>query len=301
MNYRTIAWPIATVFLVSVAPCGASLTLVGNSSLPHAGNLVTNGSFELGSPGPGIPNQRFWATGTSLTPFLVPPGWTSSGQPQSYALWGSDDTGPSFELRASDTLPDGKLGMYFGNGSQVTLNVPPTFNLDGTVTFSGAPTFTVPFGGPVTLSQTVNTHLSSAPSYSLSFWVSGEDAGGGGSGLSEGIFGFRMTNVLAGDPLQYLTVPDGAGAQGASRFYRYDFVPLNSTLPVTIEFTNWGHLDLSNFSATSFTTELVLDDVIIRPVPEPAVGLATLGLACLCFLRRRLPAATLIASPASVA
>jgi len=276
------------LMLFAGASARGALVLVSGPGQSQIGNLVTNGSFEIGHPaGTGFSNYRYWATGTTLTPFALPPGWTSSGQPATYAVWGSDDTGPSYEIRFSDTFSHGQLGMYFGNNFAIP-NQPPTFNPDGSVTFPSPPSFFVHSGGPAVLTQTVNTQLSPAPSYTLTFWVSGEESGSGGNpSTDEGIFGFRMTNVLAGDPMQFLAVPAGTGPQGASRFYRYNFVPLNSTLPVTIEFTNWGHMDLSAFGGVNFTTELVLDDVVIHAnlsgvgaVPEPS-SLALLALAAI--------------------
>jgi hypothetical protein len=215
----------------------------------------------------------------------VPIGWTSSGPANNYAVWGNDDQPPNvFKLRDSDVLPDGEFGMYFGNGGS-GVDQPPTFNPDGTVTFPNPPTFSPGFGAPVILSQTVNTQFSPSPLYRLSFWVSGEAAFFGGS-TDEGIMGFRMTNVLPGDPINYLTVPAGAGPQGASRFFQYDFVPLNPLAPVTLEFYNWGHMDLTPFGGQG-TTELVLDHVIIE-VPEPGtLSLAACGLAGLLVVRRR--------------
>ena len=73
----------------------------------HTGNLVGNGSFETGAPPNGTSNELYWATGTLLTPFAVPPGWTSSGGSTSYALWGNDATVPQ-SIQGSDGLPDGK-------------------------------------------------------------------------------------------------------------------------------------------------------------------------------------------------
>jgi len=108
--------------------------LSGPSTCSHTGNLVVNGSFETGAPPPGTANQLYWATGTSLTPFGVPPGWSSSGAPGSYALWGDDTAAPP-RIRASDVLPDGVAGLYFGDGRPAITSQPPTFHPDGRVTF----------------------------------------------------------------------------------------------------------------------------------------------------------------------
>jgi len=45
--------------------------------------------------------------------------------------------------------------------------------------------------------------------------------------------------------------------------------PLNPSLPIDVEFYNWGHVDLSMFGGPA-TTELVLDDVIVNAIPEPS-------------------------------
>jgi hypothetical protein len=64
---------ILIAFTITTAATQASLTLIGNAPCNLPGNLVTNGSFENGSPGPGnnLANQRLWATGTTqnLLPF----------------------------------------------------------------------------------------------------------------------------------------------------------------------------------------------------------------------------------------
>jgi len=72
-----------------------------------------------------------------------------------------------------------------------------------------------------------------------------------------------------------------------SHRFDFDLVPLNASLPITIEFYNWGHFDLTPYGGSSMTTELVLDDVMIDAVPEPA----SLGLFCLggaALMRKRM-------------
>ena len=263
----------------------------------HAGNLVANGSFETGAPAFGVANEQFWATGTALTPFAVPTGWTSSGSSSSYAFWGSD-TNPQ-TINGSDSFPDGNAALYFGNGAPVLVNQPPTFHANGTVTFPSPPSFTNNFSPvPVVLSQVINTPANPAPSYDFSFWVSGEGAVSGQNFAERGIFGLQVTNVLSGDPIQWLAVPNGSGnGFGVSHLYEFTFTPLVPSLPVTINFINWGHFDLSAYGMSSFTTELIMDDVIINGVPEPGT-LALLANAGACaviawlFRRRSLAKST---------
>ena len=95
----------------------AALTIGSGLGTTHTGNLVGNGSFETAAPPSGTANQLYWASGTSNTPFAVPPSWTSSGASASYALWGNDGTSPQ-SLHGSDGLPDGNAGLYFGTRPQ---------------------------------------------------------------------------------------------------------------------------------------------------------------------------------------
>ena len=277
---------------MTAAPARASLTLLPSGPMlgMHAGNLVTNGSFEFrnagGAPGPGATGSSvFWATGTAATPFAVPYGWSSSGGTNTYANWGGN-LGMPVTFHGSAPLPDGLNAMYFGNGQGATTSLAPTFHPSGEVTFAGTPILQPPGGAfPVecTLSQTVFTNLSPAPSYLLSFWVSGEGAFPGGVGpANDGIFGLRVTNTAAGDPIRYFAVPGSSGLYGSQLRLEFSFVPLNPSLPVTLEFINWGHFNLSPFGGTG-TTELILDDVIVNPVPAPGASTAALlafGVAC---------------------
>jgi hypothetical protein len=273
----------AGVVLACFVSIDARAGLVLNTGPQQAtasGNLVVNGSFETAAPPVGFGSTRYWATGTTLTPFMVPPGWTSSGASQTYARWGNDGVAGN-GIVSSDAFPDGVAGLYFGNAT-TTVDQTPTYHADGTVTFPIPPTFSPFYGQPCVLTQTVPTQLSPAPSYVLNFWVSGEDAkpvgSSAGANWGEGIMGLRVTNVLPGDPIQYLTVPSEISAN-PSRRYEFFFTPLNTSLPVTLEFINWGHVD----TPIPFTSELVMDDVIVNAVvPEPA---ATCAAAAAMFLR----------------
>lgn len=292
---RTLLTGLSLLALAS--PSYASLTLTTGLGTTHTGNLVQNGSFELGNalnplPTPGFAGKMYWATGTLNTPQSVPDSWITSGGPASYALWGNDGSA-ALGLQGSTPIPDGHFALYFGNGAPVFSSQPPTFHANGSVTFPSPPVFTPnpTYPVPVILSQTVPTHLNPSPSYRFSFWVSGEDnTQPSGQSWGEGIFGLRVTNTLAGDPVQYLTVPSAGGPLGQSYLYEYTFTPINPLAPVTIEFINYGHFDLSMYGTPpfpNFSTELVLDDVIINTVPEPAsLGLLALG-GTLALARRR--------------
>ena len=268
-RWATLALLVALSMTTSSALGGLTLLPVGPQLGTHVGNLVVNGSFEIGAPLPGPPNYVFWATGTTNVPFGVPFGWTTSGPPSNYAYWGADGPVPPSGLARSDTLPDGRAALYFGNAA-TTVSLPPMFLPTREVVFSGTPTFSPMHGAPVVLKQSVPTHLTPAPAYLLSFWVSGEDAAPNPFPGVDGIFGLRVTNVLPGDPIQYFAVPGSTfGIYGASTRYEFVMTPLNPSLPIDVEFYNWGHVDLSMFGGPA-TTELVLDDVIVNAIPEPS-------------------------------
>jgi len=243
------------VLLLAAHPAHASLILLyPTPAASQVGNLVVNGSFELGTP------CGFWATGTTDTPFALPNGWSSAGASQNYASWCHDSypSGPPWRFFGSDWLPDGDYALYFGN-SFFTSSLTPQFNTTtGEVTFSGTPTFTPTYGAPVRLWQVIPTASNPAPAYQLNFWTSGE-AASAGQYFDDGVFGLRLTNVLPGDPIVYLTVPSFYHLAGPSRRYAFKFVPLNPNVDVTVEFVNWGHLGGVGMDRT----ELVLDDVIV--------------------------------------
>lgn len=281
----SVTRPLAIAALLAAASsASAALTLLSGPQIgTQVGNLVTNGSFEIGAPAPNGP-ITFWATGTANLPFSVPAGWSSSGDTQTYAYWGGNGVGP-YTLAGSANLPDGSAGMYFGNGAGAQVSQPPTFNPNGNVTFPNAPILTAAFPQTCNLWQSVPTNTNIAPSYILSFWASGEGAGSSaGPGIDPGIFGLRVTNVLPGDPIQYLTVP---GSSLGQQRYEYQFTPINPFAPVTVEFINWGHFDLTPWGGPGFTTELVLDDVIVNTyIPTPG-ALALFGVTVGAMSRRR--------------
>ncbi len=271
----------ATLVLALSAHSHASITFIpGAGPLNNFSNLVTNGSFELGAPPAGA--QIFWAN-PSFPGNTVPPGWTASGTPSTYATWGSDPT-TATGIRGSAPLPHGTNGLYFGN-QFTNVSSAPVHQPDGRVNFSSPPVFAPNFGGPCTVSHTVNTQFTTATLFRVSFWVSGADSGVPGNTFSRGVMGFQMTNVAAGDPIQYLTVPNALFSSN-SRVYTFEFSPLNATLPVDIKFINWGHISTVAGSPAGLATELVLDNVIINAIPTPGAA-ALLGLFGIVAGRRR--------------
>jgi hypothetical protein len=281
MNRKSsLAIVISVSFFLGYANrLNASLNLVGSGNVVGL-NLVANGSFEIGSPSPGTANNAFWANPSS-SPYSPIPGWSATGPSDNYAVWGSDEVIGPFHLRNSDIIPHGQSAAYFGNGEFRSVDLQPTFNPDYTVTFSGTPTFGgFNYTGPVILSQAVPTQLNPAPLYGLSFWVSGEGAQTSPA-TTPGIFGLRVLNTEAGDPFHYLVVPPGASSSfGQSHVFHFEFSPLNSSQPVTLEFYNFGHTGYN-----SPATEIVLDDVRVVTIPEPS-ALALLALGTVLSLRR---------------
>lgn len=233
--------------------------------------MLINGSFEAEN-GVAI-NGSFWATGTANTPFVSLTGWTTSGKPQSYARWGWDTPG---QIAGGGAIPHGENALYFGAFIQNAPSLMPSFAPDGQVTFAGSPTFSPdPNFGPVTLSQTLNG-LNTSQDYLLDFWASGENSTFGT--WKDGFFGLD----ISGENPLYFAAAGGQTAIGTSQRYYVVFKPTAST--VTLTFTNWGHF---NNAAGDFSSELVLDDVIVNQVvPEPGTVTA-LGLGALILLRRR--------------
>ena len=245
----------------------ASLTIASGLGTTHTGNIVTNGSFEVVAPPDGAANNLYWATGTVNTPTGTPVGWKSSGAPGNQGRWGNDG-GTPYRLASSDVLPDGRAGLFFNNGTG-NVDMAPTMQPNGEITFTGTPTFTSSNGAPALIGQSVPTHLNIQPSYNLSFWVSGEENATNQGNIGLSIMGFRLTNVLPGDPIQYITVPNGFFL-GQSHLYEYTFTPINPLAPVNLSFMTWGHMNLTPWGGTPFGTEAIIDDVIINAVPEPA-------------------------------
>jgi hypothetical protein len=253
----------------------ASLNLSSSLGTTHAGNLVSNGSFELGNITPAPPD------GVHSNLFVTPPDdWTPFGAPIVGAVWGNDGVIP-YRLKASDVLADQRLGVFFGTGTGTTVSPAPTFQPNGRVVFPLPPTFNyAPGEGPVSLSQSV-LNLNALQTYKISFWVSGEENSTNQGNTSPGIIEFNLTNVLAGDPSVYLAVPNGT-LYGMSKLYEFTFQPLTSG-QVDITFTGHGRMF---YGGTQFGPGAILDDVIINAVPEPG-ALAAVGVSLLLLRRRR--------------
>jgi hypothetical protein len=258
----------------------------------RSANLIRNGSFESRAAGdPALPTVLFWSGQPNLrTPFffgLIPPvansaptavipDWTQSSGPGAYGLWGPSSGG------FSAPCSDGIGCLYFGNWSTVAAPA-PTFNSDGTVGFATTPTFTntVALNQPPTvLSQTL-TGLTIGATYLLDFWTTGEfDNGQTGLFPDPGVFGLR----IGGDSL-FLTVPTVNSVFHADNVRYYVVFSATSAVEI-LSFTNWGHIIPSSTAPTT-RTELILDDVIVNRVSEPAsVALLAAALVGLCTLRR---------------
>ncbi|MDM8009130.1 MAG: PEP-CTERM sorting domain-containing protein [Phycisphaerae bacterium] len=273
------------IFMLSTVACvgpaapglASSLTMTSGQSFNRASpaNLVVNGSFEADS-GSGL----FWATGTTLAVYMPISGWVSSGGPNAYA-WRTDTS-----ALWTPPLPHGTNSLYFGNQAAASISQTPTFQPNGLVTFSSPPTIGLQaaYTPEVTLQQTI-TGLNTGSTYLLSFWVSGEQAVNGGYG-HDGVFGLDITGFAT----TYLAVPDGSpGSIGAQKVYQFFLQPASSS--TTIKFTNWGHYFAGFTTGWTLpsTTELILDDVVLNQVPEPAslMLLALCGLPVLCRRRAR--------------
>ena len=275
---------------LAAASCTASASIVSISTsntavASHSGNLISNGSFETRNVGdPAITNNVNWSgvQGQHLAfsqgsgAVYAIPAWAQSSGAGAYGVWGSA------AAQGGAACTDGVACLYFGNHhTYAGAGVTPTFNANGTVTFSSTPTFTnfSPINQtPTTLSQ-VLTGLVIGDTYLLDFWTSGED--NTTSLPNPGVFGLNIGN----DSL-FLTAPSiNSVFSAASKRYQVTFTATSTSEAVS--FVNWGHIAPS---PTQFSnrTELILDDVIVNHVPEPGtLALALGGVLLSCSVRQK--------------
>ncbi|PWS35718.1 hypothetical protein DFH01_19210 [Falsiroseomonas bella] len=260
------------VALLGGGPAAAAIQSVsyGTAVLgSHAGNLIANGSFEVGASG-----NRMWTgngpyTGANVGgPGVSIPSWNAAYPSGAYGWWGPYPNG-------AFPCADGANCVYFGNWITQP-SQPPSFGPNGVVSFPGPVAFTntVPQNqGQVTLSQTVT--LTAGDAYLLDFWTTGE----GPPTMPSGVFGLTIGS-------QSLFLEAVAGNR---RYYVHFQADAATT---TIGFTNWGHVQIGQ----GIATELVLDDVILNRVAVPAPGtlpVLAVGAMGLLWARRRFPAAHL--------
>jgi hypothetical protein len=148
------------------------------------------------------------------------------------------------------------------------------------VTFTSLPTFTNTDPNnqtPTTLFQTLGG-LTVDATYTLDFWTSSENESDlAGPFPDPGVFGLNI-----GLDSVFLTAPSVNSVFNAdSTRYYVTFIAEN--VNETLSFTNWGHI-----SQNPMSTELILDDVIVNRVSEPATfALLVTGLAGMYRIRRR--------------
>ena len=266
--HAVLRFSALSVFALTMLSSAAYAGIIGitNGDIlvgDRTSSLVTNGSFELGHPSPGL--DIGWTPGTShvggypATEVASIAGWTSTYDDGAYGTWGAVSVagaGPAHGLNQ----------VYFGNWF-ADISEAPIVDASGEITFAAPPVFTNDSGlGPMSLSQSI-TGLAIGQTYQLDFYVTGEDNLSGFTNL--GLFGLGI-----GSELRYLAVPTAGNPFGASQRYQVMFSADATTLDIA--FTNWGHLP-------SQGSELVLDDVILNVVPEPGTallfGVGLIGLA----------------------
>lgn len=246
---------VCALTVLSGAAHGGIIEITNGDSLvgDRTSNLLTNGSFELGHPSPGV--DVGWTPGTThvggypASEVASIAGWTSTYDDGAYGSWGA--------VSAAGAGPGhGVNQVYFGNWF-TDVSEAPIIDPSGEITFASTPIFTNDSGlGPITLSQSV-TGLAIGQTYLLDFYVTGEENTTGFTNL--GLFGLGI-----GSEQRYLAIPTAANPFGASQRYQVTFSADASTLDIA--FTNWGHLP-------SQGAEVVLDDVILNVIPEPGTAL----------------------------
>jgi len=299
--------------------------------LARSRNLVFNGSFEephlengftFGGGLPGVDGDGYYflSPNTTLTPFAIPDGWTTSGGGvKTYGRWGNNYNAipagglPVSGQAFSSTEIDGERSVYLGNFTPAEISETPEYMTDGEVVFTSPPTITLrPEYGPdpLTISQTV-TGLVPDGIYRISFWVSGEWGNLGfasspnGVTAGDGIMGVQ----IEGYDLLYLAVPAGNSAEptgaphvfGTDEFHVYTLEFTANDTDMDISFMNWGHFGDGPGTIgwdRGRATELIMDDAIINvlsvPVNVPTLSqwglivmVGILGIAGFIVIRKR--------------
>jgi Domain of unknown function DUF11 len=214
-------------------------------------NIVTNGSLENPANATAVAGAGGWTTN------LV--GWTASG--------GGVSSYKQFIHPADNFFTvnmEGIQAFYFGN-LVITAAVPPLpvapsaggyWNLPTTQSLTPSVGYGTP-ATPVALQQTLATVAGTR--YRLSFANGYEHRNAGGSQFTTpSLFGVQ----IGAYPYVYL-----AGGPGQPATHILEFVATSTS--TIIKFSNWGHINFNNPSAT----ELVMDDVIVNACPPlPSVS-----------------------------
>ncbi|MEI6405370.1 MAG: SwmB domain-containing protein, partial [Actinomycetes bacterium] len=215
-------------------------------------NLVANGDFTTEPASLGSANFYYWGPyATSLTIagtgiYSAIPSWgRSGGGTSTYALWTKNATTTGgIVINAASNNGQSAGRVYFGNTVTQTYSGPAlAFDSAGYATTQYSFTPATNYGTastPAAINQTLATVV--GETYRLHFSQSYE-APGTGSGIA------RLT-IGGYDPL-FFEVPK------SNREYELEFVATSTS--TNIDFASWGHI-----RTTTYTTELVLDDVIVN-------------------------------------
>lgn len=259
---------ICLMFILTMPALANAATptqIVGGDPLDrtYPANLVQNGSFEdnpVGDCG------GYWASATNNTPMITIPNWTDTGG--GTATYATLACGGNHQPA---TNYDAVNYIYFGNGVPAIIDQDPATitPTNGQYIFPTLPVLgidpTRPEYGTKGIALNQDLTLTAGNKYQISFWASGEESNTGKTYASDGIFEFAISGF---DPV-YLATP-----KLGSTVYTFEFIAPEST--VNIKFTNWGHFTIGtsgwNFPPApdlkGYTTELILDDVIVNEVPN---------------------------------